>query len=163
MAVRDYTNLIVSEGQAQGVAPSLIAGVMEIESGGNPSAQSVAGALGLMQVMPFHAGAGENLLDPATNVRVGTRILRSGYDRWGAWDKALAAYFGAIDANGNITGATDATGTSGYSYVQSALAAQQRYLDMDGNGGGQPPTDPFQVAAGLGLVALVLAILILTD
>jgi len=105
----------------------LLAAVVAVESGGNPEAVSVAGAIGLAQVMPqYHshraAKYGGNLADPQTNLMVAAEILAENYQRYGSWDKAVAAYFGAIDARGNITGAKDAYGTSGPQYVSQVLA-----------------------------------------
>jgi len=47
----------------------VIAIVIQIESCGSPVAMSGAGALGLMQVMPYHFENGENMINPDTNVR----------------------------------------------------------------------------------------------
>lgn len=54
-----------------GVDPNIIATIMQIESCGNPEAESYAGAKGLFQVMPFHFAAGESMLDPETNAMRG--------------------------------------------------------------------------------------------
>lgn len=105
-----------------GVPWEVLGAIMAIESGGNPNAKSPAGAVGLMQIMPnYHANRaakyGGNLWDPRVNVFTAADLLRDLYKRYGSWDKAVAAYFGAIDAYGNITGARDAVGTSGHQYV----------------------------------------------
>lgn len=73
---------------------------MLVESGGNPWAISVSGAVGLMQVMPSERGypgrpSHQALLDPATNIEWGCRILRAaidaaGGDVWGG----VARYYG---------------------------------------------------------------------
>ena len=55
--------------------PALVATVMQIESCGNPSVRSNAGAAGLFQVMPYHFGAGENPLEPETNAFRGLSYL----------------------------------------------------------------------------------------
>lgn len=62
--------------------PLLIVAVIGIESNFNPLAESVAGAQGLMQVIPrFHKdklpkeGGKLHLFDPVTNIRVGTQAL----------------------------------------------------------------------------------------
>lgn len=111
--VRQHSDLISEASAKYGVPSSIIAGIMDIESGGKATAVSPAGALGLMQVMPFHFQEGEDGMDPRTNVLRGAKILADNYRRWGNWDKAAAAYFGAIDGQGNITGARDAVGQSG--------------------------------------------------
>lgn len=51
--------------------PNLTAIIMQIESCGDPTAISGAGAQGLFQVMPFHFEAGEDSLDPNTNAKRG--------------------------------------------------------------------------------------------
>ncbi|HWS24700.1 MAG TPA: transglycosylase SLT domain-containing protein [Anaerolineales bacterium] len=55
--------------------PNLIATVMQIESCGNPSVISSAGAMGLFQVMPFHFLYGEDPFDPTTNALRGLTYL----------------------------------------------------------------------------------------
>lgn len=57
------------------VSPLLVATVMQIESCGDPYAQSAAGAMGLFQVMPFHFTAGENGFDPEINAKRGLIYL----------------------------------------------------------------------------------------
>lgn len=118
--------------------PDIIQAIMMIESGGNERAQSSQGAQGLMQVMPFHWKPGEDPWDPQTNVRKGASILADNYKRYGDWDKAVAAYLGAIDGNGNITTSTDANGTDGFKYVQMFRAnlAQLKAAGMKPAGGG---------------------------
>jgi murein DD-endopeptidase MepM/ murein hydrolase activator NlpD len=106
-----------------GVPWQVLGAIMAIESGGNPKARSPQGAVGLMQVMPnYHAGRaakyGGDLWDPRVNVFTAADFLAELYRRYGSWEKAAAAYFGAIDARGNITGARDALGTTGYQYVE---------------------------------------------
>ncbi len=50
-----------------GLDPNIIAIIMQVESCGDPQAQSGAGAMGLFQVMPFHFADGEDGFDPQTN------------------------------------------------------------------------------------------------
>lgn len=57
--------------------PGLIRAIIDIESGGNPNAVSRAGAMGLMQVMPFHFRPGEDPFDPRHNIRAGCRVFRN--------------------------------------------------------------------------------------
>lgn len=56
-----------------------IAGTMWAESNGNPNLTSKAGAVGLMQVMPFHFSEAERskMFDPRTNIRKGASLLAS--------------------------------------------------------------------------------------
>jgi soluble lytic murein transglycosylase-like protein len=126
--VRRHADLIAEASAEYGVPASIIAGIMEIESGGNPSAVSPVGARGLMQVMDFHFTEGENPMDPRTNVMRGAKILADNYRATGNWDKAAAKYFGAF-ANGEITEASDG-GTTGSGYVAKFNQARQGYADM---------------------------------
>jgi len=84
--------------RASSVDPNLLATVIQIESCGDPNAVSSAGALGLMQVMPFHFAEGENPLDPETNVARGvgvlTECLFSAYNPQIDVGLALACYNG---------------------------------------------------------------------
>ncbi len=57
------------------VDPELLAIVVLVESGGNPVARSPSGAMGLMQVMPFHFRPGQDAFDVRTNIDVGARYL----------------------------------------------------------------------------------------
>jgi soluble lytic murein transglycosylase-like protein len=72
-------SLVTSASQSNGVPPGLVRAVLMAESAGNPSAISVAGAQGLMQLMPgTSAGCGiANPFDPTENVKCGTGYLRS--------------------------------------------------------------------------------------
>ncbi len=78
------------------VNPNVIAIVMQIELCGDPVAISSAGALGLMQVMPFHFQNGENMLNPDTNVRRGMTVFYECLTQFADWDLgvALACYNG---------------------------------------------------------------------
>lgn len=81
------------------LSPELILGVIAVESGFDRFALSSAGAIGLMQVMPFwkeELGSPEdNLLDIETNIRYGCAIIRHYLDRQQRLDRALAAYNGS--------------------------------------------------------------------
>ncbi len=57
------------------VKPNLIATLMQIESCGNPNAESEAGAMGLFQVLPLHFEKGEDPFDPDTNARRGLQFF----------------------------------------------------------------------------------------
>ena len=69
--VRHWEPQIVAWAAEHELDPNLVATLMQIESCGNPQAVSYAGAQGLFQVMPFHFGEGEVMLDPDTNARRG--------------------------------------------------------------------------------------------
>ena len=76
------------------VDPKLISAVAEVESGGNQSAVSPAGAVGVMQLMPeTAAGLGVNPYDMKSNVEGGAKYLREMLDTFdGDVKKAVAAY-----------------------------------------------------------------------
>lgn len=139
-SVDPYLGLVKDTASRHGLNPSLLAGIWDFESSGNPGAiNKSSGATGLGQVMPREAGAmfrdrpsQQELLNPETNAEWSARILKSGLDRYGSEDKALAAYLGAIDARGNITGAVDANGTGGNQYIRTVRERQQRYADLTG-------------------------------
>jgi hypothetical protein len=106
-----------------GVPWEVMAAMVGLESGGDPNSVSVAGAVGLMQIMPdlwrgsFGGAYDDFESDPIDNLHLGASILRSNFERYGRWDSAVAAYLGAVDAAGNPTSATDAYGTSGFAYL----------------------------------------------
>ena len=84
---------------------NLLLALVDQESKGNPGARSTAGAVGLTQLKPAAAkdaaaALGEpppsdlELLDPATNLRLGASYLKLLLNRFGGdVDVALAAYF----------------------------------------------------------------------
>lgn len=92
---------VVSAREAE-LDPLLIVAMMAVESSFNPRAESHAGALGLMQVIPrWHMDKiGEEngpqaLFDPRFNVQVGTLVLVEGLQRFGTLEAALQYYNGA--------------------------------------------------------------------
>lgn len=145
-----WGNLIGLAAHSSTTPGSVIAAIMDIESGGKQNAESpmnkdrqgrpIGRAQGLMQVMPFHfpgvilgpdgeASASDKMFmqEPGRNIFKGAALLADNFGRYGSWTKAAAAYFGAIDAQGNITGGTDATGTSGNTYVNLFVEALRKY------------------------------------
>ncbi len=69
--------------------PNLLATIMQIESCGDSTVSSGAGAQGLFQVMPFHFASGENQLDPDTNAMRGANFLNECLG-WSNGDAGLA-------------------------------------------------------------------------
>jgi Transglycosylase SLT domain len=93
--VQYWKEQILAWGVAYSVDPNLIATVMQIESCGNASALSGAGASGLFQVMPFHFSGTDEPLDPDTNARRGIEYLAKGLQLSGGHaGLALAGYNG---------------------------------------------------------------------
>ncbi len=93
--------MIHQEATRAGLIPELVLAVIEVESNFNQFAISRAGAIGLMQVMPFwlkEIGHPEdNLFDARTNLRLGTTILKYYLDREdGNLTRALARYNGSL-------------------------------------------------------------------
>ncbi|WP_342075844.1 lytic transglycosylase domain-containing protein [Yoonia sp. SS1-5] len=67
--------------------------LVQQESGWNPVARSVKGAMGLAQLMPQTARLlGVDPSDAAQNLEGGARYLRQQYEKFGTWRLALAAY-----------------------------------------------------------------------
>ena len=89
--------------QEVGLDPLLVLAVIAVESRFNPIAESVAGAKGLMQIIPryHHAkleryGGEQAVLDPESNILVGTRILQEYVHRTGTLEAGLQFYNGAM-------------------------------------------------------------------
>ena len=81
--------------------PELILAVIETESNFDPYAISVAGAIGIMQIMPFWLDEigrpDDNLLHVDTNLRYGCTILRYYLDKEnGDLRRALGRYNGSL-------------------------------------------------------------------
>ncbi len=72
------------------INPNVLAIVIQIESCGDSTVESSAGALGLMQVMPFHFEYGENMINPETNVRRGMEVFRECLTVFAGYDLGLA-------------------------------------------------------------------------
>ena len=100
-----YAERIDDAAARHNVDPHLVAAVIKCESGWNENAQSRAGAVGLMQVMPDTAksvsetGAVDtkryspsNLTDPAINIEYGTALLSYLQENLSTTDEVIAAY-----------------------------------------------------------------------
>jgi soluble lytic murein transglycosylase-like protein len=89
------------EASLAGLEPELVLAVIDVESNFDSYAVSVAGALGLMQVMPFWRNEigrpDDNLIRLETNLRYGCTILKFYLDKEkGDLRKALSRYNGSV-------------------------------------------------------------------
>lgn len=80
-SVHRWQPLIDQAAAQSGLPPVLIATVIQIESCGDPAALSSAGALGLMQVMPYHFKPEHDPFQPGVNLSVGVNYLRGAFQK----------------------------------------------------------------------------------
>jgi soluble lytic murein transglycosylase-like protein len=84
----DLAEMIYDEALRSGIDPKLAFEIIRLESRFDPRAVSSVGAIGLAQVMPrtaIHYDStltADDLLDPATNLRIGFRFLRDLLERY---------------------------------------------------------------------------------
>lgn len=107
-AIQQWCEQIDAAAQEVGLPANLIAAVIMQESGGDPSAYSSSGAVGLMQVMPRDGIAAEfmcvngpcfaarptiaELEDPAFNIQYGSQYLAGLVEKFGSYREALYKY-----------------------------------------------------------------------
>jgi soluble lytic murein transglycosylase-like protein len=99
--VRRISGAVLRESRRQQVPPSLIVAVLLTENTSlRPEAESSVGARGLMQVMPFHAGArlcnSDDLVDVDSNICHGTLILARNLRKTSTSVAALLRYNGCV-------------------------------------------------------------------
>ncbi len=92
---------VVREGHRRNIGSALLVGVLLTENSMlNPTARSSVGAIGLMQVMPFHAGkwgcASGNLFDIEANICHGVAILADNLKSARTLPSALLGYNGCV-------------------------------------------------------------------
>ncbi len=99
----EYEHIIRVHAKNHDLDPALVAAVVYVESRFDPNAESEAGAIGLMQLLPdtaegiaLRTGGRDfvvaDLRDPDINVRYGTWYLDHLHERYGDQTLALAAY-----------------------------------------------------------------------
>ncbi|HET9598062.1 MAG TPA: lytic transglycosylase domain-containing protein [Anaeromyxobacteraceae bacterium] len=125
-----YDEHIQAAAERFGLAPPLLKAVMAVESNFDPSAISVKGATGLMQLMP--ATAREmyvvDLYDPAQNIEGGARYLRALQDRFGGnLEQVLAAYNAGPEAVRRSGGAVPNIPET-RAYVRKVIALYETYM-----------------------------------
>jgi peptidoglycan lytic transglycosylase len=148
---------IKAESAKNGLDPYLVVSLIRQESEFNPSAISYANAWGLMQLLP---GVGRKLareegmsrfrtfqlLDPQTNIRLGTRYLRELMDQFGGVaEYALAAYNAGNtrvvdwEAAGPYQGMDEFVESIPFTqtreYVEAIMRNQEIYREIDADGG----------------------------
>jgi soluble lytic murein transglycosylase-like protein len=105
---RPYAQEVSQAAASNGLPEALLHAVIRIESGYNPSARSVKGAAGLMQLMPDTARemGVTNVWDPSANIQGGARYLKQLMVMFGNdVSLAVAAYNAgpaAVSKRGNV-------------------------------------------------------------
>ena len=103
----EYGRIIDEAARETDLDSTLIASIIEVESGGRADAVSPAGAKGLMQLADSTAGdyGVGDAFNPEENIKAGSRFLKNLLDRYEDLDTALAAYNagpGNVDKYGGI-------------------------------------------------------------
>lgn len=149
-----YWETIKTESARYNLDPYLVASLIRQESEFNPSAISYADAWGLMQLLPRvgrqmaqQIGMRDfrtyQLLDPETNIRLGTRYLRQMLDKFGGVKEYALAAYNAGDYRvddwktaGPYTGMDEFVEsipfTQTRNYVEAILRNEQTYKLIDG-------------------------------
>ncbi|MCW3018963.1 MAG: Lytic transglycosylase catalytic [Solirubrobacterales bacterium] len=123
-----YESLIDQAATRNGLDPAILHGLIEQESGFDPSATSSAGAAGLTQLMPGTASSlgVANPLDPAESIEGGARYLGRLMGQFaGNAEDALAAYNagpGAVQQYGGVPPYSETQ-----SYVAKVLANAEAF------------------------------------
>jgi soluble lytic murein transglycosylase-like protein len=124
----EYESLIDQAAARYGLDPAVLHGLIEQESGFDPSATSSAGASGLTQLMPGTASSlgVADPLDPAESIEGGARYLSGLMSQFGGnTEDALAAYNagpGAVEQYGGIPPYAETQ-----SYVSKVLSYAESY------------------------------------
>jgi soluble lytic murein transglycosylase-like protein len=124
----DYEALVAQAAARNGLDPAVLHGLIQQESGFDPSATSGAGAIGLTQLMPGTASSlgVANPMNPAESIEGGARYLGELMRQFaGNTSDALAAYNagpGAVQEYGGIPPYSETQ-----SYVSSVLANAESY------------------------------------
>jgi soluble lytic murein transglycosylase-like protein len=123
-----YDPLIEQAAARNGLDPAVLHGLIEQESGFDPSATSSAGASGLTQLMPGTASSMgvANTLNPAESIEGGARYLGQLMSEFGGnTEDALAAYNagpGAVEQYGGVPPYAETQ-----SYVTKVLSNAEAY------------------------------------
>lgn len=100
---------------------NLLARQAQQESYYRPDAVSPAGAIGIMQIIPkWHPDVNPN--DPFDSIDYAGRYMRENYNRFGDWEKALAAY------NWGPTALSKAINNYGYDWKKALPTETKKYV-----------------------------------
>ncbi|MBQ7940037.1 MAG: lytic transglycosylase domain-containing protein [Clostridia bacterium] len=107
---QEFSEYVTEFSDMYGVPEYVIYAVIKVESDFTSNAESHAGAIGLMQIMPDsfdwismrlkRTSEVGMMYDPRTNIEYGTYYLSYLYTRYNRWDTVFAAYnagFGRVD------------------------------------------------------------------
>ena len=150
---QSYWSEIKAEAAKNGLDPYMVASLIRQETEFNPNAISNKNAYGLMQLLPSvgRTMAKEEgnrhleptqLLDPGTNIRLGTRYLRQTLDKFGGQPEyAFAAYNAGDDrvtdwqSAGNYHGIDEFVESIPFTetreYVQAIVRNEEIYRELD--------------------------------
>jgi lytic transglycosylase catalytic len=150
---RKYRDYVETYASRFSVPEAVLYAVMRTESGFDSAAESSAGAVGLMQLMPdtfrwltqdvLHEYLEDGMrYDPETSIRYGACLLSRYYLRFGRWELAFAAYnAGETRVDGWLADESIADGTGGLrripyretrhyvSKVQKAVSVYEKLYD----------------------------------
>lgn len=119
----------VTDKACAAVTVPFVQAIMMAESGGHPHVTSPVGAIGLMQVMPYHFAAGVDPYNPLINITEGVKILDANSGMFGGHLSLVAAAYnagpGAVQAWERATHSTQWSVLAAYVQSQSNL---QGYL-----------------------------------
>ena len=139
-SVMQWQSLIQQAAQSHDVPAGLIAAIMAVESSGNPSAVSPAGALGLMQVMPDQLTRlgvpRDKWTDPASNIDAAARYLAETSGRAERYRTPWPATLGP---------GCDALGTCTQDYVSRVLTLYVYFANWIETGTAPTLTNPAPV------------------
>ena len=120
----EYRDAILESCARHNVSPYLVCAIIKCESNWREGAQSAAGAVGLMQVMPSTASSlvnlgyvdeaaypSENLADPLINIEYGCAALDFLQRQFGNQEEVIAAYNAGV---GTVEGWLSAAGAASF-------------------------------------------------
>ena len=148
-----YWSTIKSESEKNGLDPCMVAALIRQETEFNPGAISNKSAYGLMQLLPsvgksmakeegIHHFETNDLLNPDTNIRLGTRYLRQTLDKFNSQPEYTFAAYNAGDgrvtdwqAIGSYHGMDEFVESIPFTetreYVQAIIRNEEIYRELD--------------------------------